>query len=108
MEDVTKMKKVTFSTGLPRGACATFMHDGQRWCAYPQDKIQGLGVVMDRMVGTIGRLHAGLVDWINRHPEDSARVVKLMGSVASTRELALAKAEAWTWRGETKSDEAVQ
>ena len=108
MEDKTVSKKVTFSDGLPRGACATFKHDGQLWFCYPQDKIQALSVVTDRMVGTISRLHAGLVDWINRHPEDSARVVKLMGSVASTRELALAKAEAWTWRGETKSDEAVQ
>jgi hypothetical protein len=92
----TKMKKVTFSTGLPRGACATFMHDGQRWCAYPQDKIQGLGVVMDRMVGTVGRLRDGLIDWINRHPEDAATVARLLGSVATTQQLALAKAEAWT------------
>ena len=95
-EDVTKMKKVTFSTGLPRGACATFMHDGQRWCAYPQDKIQALSVVTDRMVGTIGRLRDGLIDWINRHPEDANRVTRLLGSVASTQQLALAKAEAWT------------
>ena len=94
--DETKMKKVTFSTGLPRGACATFTHDGQRWCAYPQDKIQGLGVVMDRMVGTIGRLRDGLIDWINRHPEDADRVARLLGSVATTQQLALAKAEAWT------------
>ena len=108
MEDKTVSKKVTFSSGLPRGAAATFKHDGQLWFAWPQPKVQGLGVVMDRMVGTIGRLHAGMVDWINAHPEDSAKVALLMGSVASTRELALAKAEAWTWRGETKSDEAVQ
>lgn len=94
--DETKMKKVNFSTGLPRGACATFTHEGQLWFAYPKDKIQGLGVVMDRMVGTIGRLREGLIDWINRHPEDASRVVLLLGSVATTQQMALAKAEAWT------------
>lgn len=95
--DQTKTKKVTFSTGLPRGACATFTHEGQRWFAYPAPKIQALSVVTDRMVGTIDRLHKGLVEWLNRHPEDAAWIVILMRSVASTRELALAKAEAWTW-----------
>lgn len=91
-----KTKKVTFDTGLPRGACATFTHEGQRWFAYPQDKIQGLGVVMDRLVGTVNRLHTGLVDWINRHPEDANQVALLLGSVATAQQLALAKAEAWT------------
>jgi hypothetical protein len=92
----TKTKKVTFGTGLPRGACATFTHEGQLWFAYPKDKIQGLGVVMDRMVGTVSRLREGLIDWINRHPEDADRVARLLGSVATTQQLALAKAEAWT------------
>lgn len=95
----TKTKKVTFSTGLPRGACATFTHEGQLWFAYPAPKVQGLGVVMDRLVGTVNRLHTGIIDWLNRHPEDANRIVLLLGSVATTRELALAKAEAWTWRG---------
>jgi hypothetical protein len=98
-----KTKKVTFSTGLPRGACATFTHNGQRWFAYPQDKVQGLGVVMDRMLGTINRLHNGLIDWINRHPEDAARVTRLMGSVATTQKLASDKAEAWT-KGSDRED----
>ena len=107
MEDKTVSKKVTFGDGLPRGAVATFKHDGELWFAYPQDKVQGLGVVMDRMIGTISGLHSGLVDWINAHPEDSARVAMLLGSVASTRELALAKAEAWVWKEERVDDEAV-
>ena len=93
------MKKVTFDTSLPRGACATFMHDGQLWFAYPKDKIDGLAVVMDRMVGTIGLLRDGLIDWINRHPEDADRVARLLSSVATTRQLALAKAKAWTKGG---------
>lgn len=92
----TKTKKVTFDTSLPRGVCATFTHEGQLWFAYPKHKIEGLSVVMDRMTGTIGRLHDGLIDWINRHPEDAVRVAQLIGSVASTRQLALDKAEAWT------------
>lgn len=91
-----KTKKVTFTTGLPRGACATFTHDGQLWFAYPKDKIQGLGVVMDRMVGTIGRLRDGLIYWINRHPEDAVKVTLLLSSVATTQQLAVAKATAWT------------
>ena len=95
--DEIKTKKVTFTTGLPRGACATFSHDGQRWFAYPQDKVQGLGVVMDRMVGTINRLRVGLIDWINRHPEDAARVTRLLSSVATTEQLARDKVQAWTW-----------
>ena len=94
--DEIKTKKVTFSTGLPRGACATFVHEGERWFAYPQYKVQGLGVVMDRLVGTVNRLHTGIIDWINRHPEDAVRVALLMGSVATTQQLASAKAEAWT------------
>ena len=92
----TKTKKVKFSAHLPNGACATFTHEGQLWFAYPKDKIQGVGVVMDRMIGTIGRLREGLIDWINRHPEDAVRVTRLLSSVASTQQLALAKAEAWT------------
>ena len=109
MNDKTISKKVTFSDGLPRGAVATFTHEGQLWFCWPQPKVQGLGVATDRMIGTIGRLHDGLVDWLNRHPEDANRIVLLLGSVASTRELALAKAAAWTWRGETQDvdDEAV-
>lgn len=108
--DEIKTKKVTFSTGLPRGACATFTHEGQLWFAYPQDKIQALGVVTDRMLGTINRLRDGVIDWLNRHPEDANRIVLLLGGVATTQQLALAKAEAWTWRGETKSadDQAVR
>ena len=105
----TKTKKVKFSTGLPNGACATFTHEGQRWFAYPQPKIQALGVAMSRTIGTVSRLREGLVDWINAHPEDAAKVARLLGSVANAQQLALEKAEAWTWRGETKSDdEAVQ
>jgi hypothetical protein len=102
--DVTKTKKVTFSTGLPRGACATFTHDGQMWFAYPAEKVQGLGVVMDRMVGTIERLHTGVIDWINRHPEDAVHVMLLIRSVATTQQLALDKARAWTWKGADSED----
>jgi len=104
MEEI-KTKKVTFTTGLPRGACATFSHDGQRWFAYPQDKVQGLGVVMDRMVGTINRLRVGLIDWINWHPEDAARVTRLLSSVATTEQLARDKVQAWTWtKGNDEKD----
>lgn len=97
------MKKVTFSTGLPRGACATFTHNGQLWFAYPQDKVQGLGVVMDRMIGTVSRLQDGLIDWINRHPEDATRVTRILSSVAATQQLACEKARAWT-KGEISGD----
>ena len=96
MEDKTVSKKVTFSDGLPNGACATFKHDGELWFAYPKPKIQALGVAMSRTIGTVSRLRDGLIDWINRHPEDANRVTRLLGSVASTQQLALAKAEAWT------------
>ena len=92
----TKTKKVTFGTGLPRGACATFTHDGQLWFAYPKDKIQAVSVAMDRALGTISTLNEGLVDWINRHLEDAARVVRLMDRVTSFKQLALEKAQAWT------------
>lgn len=102
--DEIKTKKVTFTTGLPRGACATFSHDGQRWFAYPQDKIQGLGVVMDRMVGTVNRLHGGLIDWINRHPEDATRVALLLSRVATAEQLARDKAQAWTWTEGSNED----
>ena len=93
----TKTKKVKFSTGLPNGACATFTHEGQRWFAYPQPKIQALGVAMSRTIGTVSRLREGLIDWINAHPEDAAKVARLLGSVATAQQLALEKAEAWTW-----------
>lgn len=103
----TKTKKVTFSSSLPRGACATFTHEGQLWFAYPQDKIQALGVVMDRQGGAIRRLHAGLIEWINRHPEDAQWVALLIGSVASVQQLALAKAEAWTKGTRTVNEDSA-
>ena len=89
MEDKTVSKKVTFSTGLPNGACATFKHDGELWFAYPKPKIQALGVAMSRTIGTVSRLREGLVDWINAHPEDAAKVARLLGSVANAQQLAL-------------------
>lgn len=98
-----KTKKVAFSTGLPGGARATFTHEGQRWFAYPQDKIQGLDVVMNRMIATVSRLRDGLIDWINRHPEDAVRVTRLLSSVATTQQLALDKARAWT-KGAIRED----
>ena len=105
--DQTKMKKVTFGTGLPRGACATFTHEGELWFAYPKDKIQGLAVVVDRLVGTVSRLREGLIDWINRHPEDANRVSLLLASVATTQQLALAKAEAWTKGKRTVNEDST-
>jgi hypothetical protein len=91
-----KTKKVTFDTSLPRGTCATFTHDGERWIAYPQHKAAAVGAVIDRMVGTLDRVHDDLVRWINMRPEDAALIVPMMSRTVTTRELAREKVRAWT------------
>lgn len=91
-----KAKKVTFDAALPRGTCATFTHEGQRWIAYPQAKVVAIGTVIDRMLGTIDRLGEGLVQWINTHPEDAVQVMRLMTKSNSAKELAMEKVQTWT------------
>ena len=95
-ENYTKMKKLMFSDGLPRGTCATFTHEGQRWMAYPQDKVSALGSVIDRLVGALNGVRRDLIWWINAHPEDAAWVVEMLGRVEDHHEIAKQKAEAWT------------
>ena len=103
-EDQTKMKKLTFTDGLPRGTCATFTHDGQRWMAYPQEKVTAIAAVIDKLVGTLSGVRRELLWWINAHPEDAAWVVKILGRVNNIQEITKEKAEAWTMRTSATSE----
>lgn len=89
-------KKVTFDTALPRGTCATFTHEGQRWIAYPQDKNQALGVAIDRMLGVLDRVRDDLLVLINTHPEVAAQVATIVVRTNRAKQLAQEKAQAWT------------
>jgi hypothetical protein len=91
-----KTKKVTFDTALPRGTCATFTHEGQRWIAYPQDKAIAVATVVDRMLGCVDRVRDDLVRWMNAHPEDAAQLVPLLARTSRAKEFAREKVQAWT------------
>lgn len=91
-----RTKKVTFDTRLPRGTCATFSHEGQRWVAYPQGKSRAVAAVTDRMLGVINAIHDDLLRWVNTHPEDAARVMPIMARTLRVQELAKEKVQAWT------------
>ena len=91
-----KTKKVTFDTSLPRGTCATFTHEGQRWIAYPQDKATAVATVVDRMLGALDGVRDDLLRWINTHPEDASRVVTIMARTNRAKALAREKVQAWT------------
>jgi len=86
-ETEKKRREVTFDTGLPRGTCATFTHEGERWIAYPQSKMLAILTVNDRLLGVLGGIHADLIRWMNAHPEDAARVVRILTRVNRIQEL---------------------
>ena len=92
----TKTKKVTFDSALPRGTCATFTHDGERWIAYPQHKATEVHAVVDRTIGTLNAVHDDLVRWINRQPEVAVEAVAIMARTVKAQELAREKIQAWT------------
>lgn len=91
-----KMRKVTFSDGLPRGTCATFTHDGELWFAYPQQKARAMTAATDLLLGTVMALHEDLLTWVNTHPEDAARAMQMMARTLRAQELAREKIQAWT------------
>lgn len=95
-EPEVKTKKVTFQVGLPMGTRATFTHDGETWIAYPQAKTVALAAVMERLIGTISRVHGDLVRWINRRPADAADIAQIMTRTVLAQEIAREKVSAWT------------
>lgn len=94
--DEVKSRKITFSTGLPRGTCGTFTHNGQRWIAYPQAKNTAIATAIDNTLGTLAGVSRDLLEWINTHPEDAARVVPILARVNERHALARQKVSAWT------------
>lgn len=93
---VEKMRKVTFSTGLPRGTCATFNYEGYQWEAFPRAKMAEIRAVQTRTISLVNRVHQDLVAWINNHPEDTARVVQLLARTNRAMQLISDSNEAWT------------
>ncbi|AER47443.1 hypothetical protein CL96_gp017 [Mycobacterium phage Firecracker] len=91
-----KSKKVTFDTSLPRGTCATFMHEGERWIAYPQSKVSGVSVAMEHMLATIERIRDDAVRWMNAHPESAIQAARVVERTNRLDELAAEKVKAWT------------
>lgn len=108
MLNVVKTRKVTFSTGLPRGACATFTHEGERWIAYPQSKVQAVAATIDRLIGTLDGIARESVRWINNHPEDAAWMAeRILSRTNAAREIAREKAAAWTMQQESGQSNEV-
>lgn len=93
---VEKMRKVTFSTGLPRGTCATFNYEGYPWEAFPRAKMAEIRSVQTRTIAMVERVHQDLVAWINNHPEDTVRVVQLLARTNRAKQLISDSNEAWT------------
>ena len=94
--DEVRTKKVTFSTGLPRGTCATFTHEGERWIAYPQEKSRAVAAVVDQLLTSISMIHDDLLRWVNTHPEDAKRAMQMVARTLRAKELAKEKVQAWT------------
>lgn len=94
--DEVKSKKLTFSTGLPRGTCATFQHNGQRWLAYPQSKVTAVGVAIDNALGTLEGTERALIALINEHPEHAARIAAVLVRVRQRIDITQQKTQAWT------------
>lgn len=87
---VTKKIQVTFTTGLPMGACARFKHEGEIWIAYPAKKNSRILAVIDRFLGIYGGIIDNTVRIINRHPENAGvqeLAVSCLGSVERARKL---------------------
>lgn len=95
-QDQVKSKKVTFGTGRPRGTCGTFMHEGERWIAYPESKVAGVAVAMEHMLATIERIREDAVRWINTHPESAIQATDIIERTNRLNELATEKVKAWT------------
>lgn len=91
-----KIRKVTFSTGLPRGAFATFNYEGQRWVAYPEAKFNAIHQVQTRLFATVERVHKDLVSWVNVHPEDASRVTRILERTVGAKQLISDSVLAWT------------
>lgn len=96
MDDYEKTKKVTFSDGLPRGTCATFTHEGERWEAFPRKKMAEIGAIQVRVLATLSRVHDDLVAWVNAHPADATRVVHILARTGGAKQLIMDRNQAWT------------
>lgn len=97
-EDFSKMKKVTFSDGLPRGTVATFTHDDVLWFAYPQKKAAAMLLATDRAVGALSGVRDDLLRAINSHPAEAAWLVLILARANKVLELTREKIEAQTMR----------
>ena len=99
MRDYEKMRKVTFSEGLPRGTCGTFTHGGELWQAFPMKKMTEIGAVQTRALGALDRVHDDLVALINAHPEYAAGLAPMLTRTGRAKKLVEDKNQAWTMRG---------
>ena len=93
-------REVTFHSGLPRGTCATFKHEGELWIAHPAKKYTRILTCLDRVIGVQDRLIKDMTTWINNHPSDAPLLVMLAEAVGRARrfrdEVAQEKCEAAT------------
>lgn len=105
---VEKMRKVTFSRGLPRGTIATFNYEGQKWVAYPQEKFDAIQRVQNRLFATVERVHKDLLSWINAHPENASRVARILERTINAKQLMADAAVAWTMRRDSGGESSEQ
>ena len=93
-------REVEFHTGLPRGTCATFKHEGELWIAHPVKKYVRILTCLDRVIGVQDRIVYDMTTWINNHPSDAPLLAMLAESVGRARrfrdEVAQEKCEAAT------------
>lgn len=78
-------REVEFHTGLPRGTCATFKHDGELWIAHPVKKYVRILTCLDRMLGAQERIVRDMTTWINNHPGDAPLLVMLAEAAGRAR-----------------------
>jgi hypothetical protein len=86
-EDYVKRVNVTFGTGLPSGVHGTFKHEGQMWIAMPATKHTRILTVIDRLIGIHDRIANGMIQWINRWPDDGERCAEVLEAVTRARAL---------------------
>ena len=82
---VTKRLAVTFRDGLPIGERGEFTYDKQRWVAYPARRYTAILTVLDRLLGAHAGVQRELLRLLSDHPEDAARVARILGIVTRAR-----------------------
>lgn len=83
----SKRLKVTFKNGLPVGIRAEFEYEKEAWIALPRSKYRRILSVLDRLIGIYSVIITDSLGIINDHPEDAARVAKILEKASAAQKL---------------------